>query len=140
MIIDGHCHAGKGDGLTGPWDTAAPLGRYLYRAAKAGIERTVLLSVFNSDYAAANRRVAHIVADRPDRFYGFACVHPGRDRRDRSEGISLDQRRKPDEKRMSAGRRKGRRREPFCPPSLPPGGLLPLVPVPGWTPLPYLYG
>jgi predicted TIM-barrel fold metal-dependent hydrolase len=80
MIIDGHCHAGKGDGLTGPWDTAAPLGRYLYRAAKAGIERTVLLSVFNSDYAAANRRVAHIVADRPDRFYGFACVHPGRDR------------------------------------------------------------
>ncbi|MGI6125903.1 MAG: hypothetical protein ACOYEF_02950 [Planifilum sp.] len=65
---------------------------------------------------------------------------PGRDRRDRSEGISLDQRRKPDEKRMSAGRRKGRRREPFCPPSLPPGGLLPLVPVPGWTPLPYLYG
>ena len=25
MIIDSHCHAGKGDGLTGPWDTAAPL-------------------------------------------------------------------------------------------------------------------
>ena len=29
MIIDCHCHAGKGDGLTGPWDTAAPLGKYL---------------------------------------------------------------------------------------------------------------
>ena len=39
MIIDCHCHAGKGDGLTGPWDTAAPLGRYLRRAREAGIER-----------------------------------------------------------------------------------------------------
>ncbi|HEU0302639.1 MAG TPA: hypothetical protein VFR37_24475 [Longimicrobium sp.] len=25
MIIDSHCHAGKGGGLTGPWDTDAPL-------------------------------------------------------------------------------------------------------------------
>ena len=32
MIIDCHCHAGKGDGLTGPWDTRAPLDRYLRRA------------------------------------------------------------------------------------------------------------
>ena len=36
MIIDCHCHAGKGDGLTGPWDTAAPLDKYLRRAARAG--------------------------------------------------------------------------------------------------------
>jgi predicted TIM-barrel fold metal-dependent hydrolase len=28
MIIDCHCHAGKGDGLTGPWDTDAPLARH----------------------------------------------------------------------------------------------------------------
>ena len=27
FIIDCHCHAGHGDGLTGPWDTAATLGR-----------------------------------------------------------------------------------------------------------------
>ena len=40
MIIDCHCHAGKGDGLTGPWDTDAPLGDYLRRAADAGIART----------------------------------------------------------------------------------------------------
>ena len=33
MIIDCHCHAGKGDGLTGPWDTAAPLEKYLRWAA-----------------------------------------------------------------------------------------------------------
>lgn len=80
MIIDCHCHAGKGDGLTGPWDTSAPLEQYLRRAAQAGIDRTVLFAAFHSDYAAANREVARIVASRPDRFYGFAFVHPARDR------------------------------------------------------------
>lgn len=80
LIIDCHCHAGKGDGLTGPWDTAAPLEKYLRRAAQAGIARTVLFAAFHSDYAAANRGVARIVAGRPDRFYGFAFVHPERDR------------------------------------------------------------
>ena len=79
MIIDCHCHAGKGDGLTGPWDTAAPLKQYLRRAAQAGINRTVLLAAFHSNYAAANREVARIVASRRDRFYGFAFVHPARD-------------------------------------------------------------
>ena len=29
MIIDMHCHGGKGDGLTGPWDTDASLHDYL---------------------------------------------------------------------------------------------------------------
>lgn len=80
MIIDCHCHAGTGDGLTGPWDTNAPLAKYLPRAARAGIERTVLLAAFHSDYAAANREVARIVRARPARFYGFAFVHPQRDR------------------------------------------------------------
>lgn len=80
MIIDCHCHAGKGDGLTGPWDTRAPLEKYLRRAALAGIDRTVLFAAFHSDYAVANREVARIVASRPDRFYGFAFVHAERDR------------------------------------------------------------
>ncbi|MFN0109460.1 MAG: amidohydrolase family protein [Blastocatellia bacterium] len=80
MIIDCHCHAGKGDGLTGPWDTAAPLEQYLRRAAKAGIRRTVLLAAFHSDYSAANHEVARIVRSRPDRFYGFAFVNAERDR------------------------------------------------------------
>jgi uncharacterized protein len=80
MIIDSHCHAGKGDGLTGPWDTAAPLEKYMRRAAQAGIDRTVLFAAFHSNYAIANREVARIVASRPDRFYGFAFVHPDRDR------------------------------------------------------------
>lgn len=80
MIIDCHCHAGTGDGLTGPWDTRAPLEQYTLRAARAGIERTVLLAAFHSDYALANREVARIVASRPERYYAFAFVHPARDR------------------------------------------------------------
>jgi predicted TIM-barrel fold metal-dependent hydrolase len=79
-VIDAHCHAGKGDGLTGPWDTDASLVRYLPRARAAGIDRTVLLAAFHSDYAVANRGVADIVASDPDRFLGFAFVHPDRDR------------------------------------------------------------
>lgn len=80
MIIDCHCHAGTGDGLTGPWDTRAPLQGYLRRAMAAGIQRTVLFSAFHSDYAAANLEVARIVASKPNRFYGFAFVHAVQDR------------------------------------------------------------
>jgi hypothetical protein len=80
MIIDCHCHAGKGDGLTGPWDTDAPLGLYLRRAQRAGIQRTALFAAFHSDYAWANRQVARLVAQDPARFFGFAFVHPDRDR------------------------------------------------------------
>ena len=79
MIVDCHCHAGLGDGLTGPWDTEAHLGRYLARAARAGIERTVVFPTFHSDYAVANRRVARIVRASRGRLYGFAFVHPTRD-------------------------------------------------------------
>jgi predicted TIM-barrel fold metal-dependent hydrolase len=80
MIIDAHCHAGKGDGLTGPWDTAAPLAEYERRAREAGIGRTVIFPAFHSDYAVANREVGRIVAARPDRYWGFAFVHPEHDR------------------------------------------------------------
>ncbi len=80
MIIDCHCHAGEGDGFSGPWDSDAGLERYLARARRAGIARTVLLAAFHSDYAQANRSVARIVAADPGRFYGFAFVHAQRDR------------------------------------------------------------
>jgi predicted TIM-barrel fold metal-dependent hydrolase len=80
MIIDCHCHAGPGDGLTGPWDANAGLARYLRRAARAGIARSVLFATFHSDYARANRAVARIVAAAPQRLLGFAFVHATRDR------------------------------------------------------------
>lgn len=80
MIIDCHCHAGKGDGLSGPWDSDAGLEKYLVRARQGGIARSVLLAAFHSDYAVANESVARIVASSPGRFYGFAFVHARRDR------------------------------------------------------------
>lgn len=79
-IIDAHCHAGPGDGFSGPWDTRARLGRYLRRCDEAGIGRSNLFAAFHSDYAVANEEVGRIVTRRPARFYGFAFVHADRDR------------------------------------------------------------
>jgi uncharacterized protein len=79
MIIDCHCHAGTGDGLTGPWDTRASLTAYLRRANESHIERTVLFAAFHSDYRRANREVAQIVKSGGGRFFGFAFVHAQRD-------------------------------------------------------------
>ena len=78
-IIDCHCHAGTGDGLTGPWDTSARLGKYLARARRCGIDQTVLFAAFHSDYARANLEVARIVASDRRSFRGFAFVHAVRD-------------------------------------------------------------
>lgn len=80
LVIDSHCHAGPGDGFTGPWDSAAPLGRYLGRCDEAGIGRSNLFAAFHTDYGLANEEVGRIVAGRPDRFSGFAFVHAERDR------------------------------------------------------------
>ena len=81
MIIDGHCHAGRGDALNAPWDTDAPLGPYLRRARAHGIDKTVVFSAFHSDYSVANAEVARIVAANPSRLVGFATVHAQRDKR-----------------------------------------------------------
>lgn len=79
MIIDSHCHAGKGDLMTAPWNTDAPLAAYLRRARAAGIDKTILMSAFHTDNARANLQVARIVARYPTRFIGFAFVHARRD-------------------------------------------------------------
>lgn len=80
MIIDSHCHAGTGDGLTGPWDTRASLGRYLRRAAEAGIDRSIVFAPFNSSYREANRATARLVARHPDQLLGYACLHAAGDK------------------------------------------------------------
>jgi uncharacterized protein len=80
MIIDCHCHAGEGDGLTGPWDTRASLRDFMRWSDEAGITHTILFPAFHTDYLHANREVARIVARQSDRFFGFAFVHPERDR------------------------------------------------------------
>jgi hypothetical protein len=79
MIIDCHCHAGKGDRLTAPWNTVADIEPYLRRARAAGIHKTVVVATFHSNYNQANAELARIIARFPDRLIGFAFVHATRD-------------------------------------------------------------
>src|SRR3984893_12534069 len=79
MIIDSHCHAGKGDIMTAPWNTDAPIEPYLRRARAAGIAKTIVFPLFHSNYSRANAELARIVARYPSRLIGFAFVHATRD-------------------------------------------------------------
>jgi uncharacterized protein len=79
LIIDCHCHAGKGDIMTAPWNTDAPIEPYLRRARAAGIEKTIVFPLFHSDYDRANDELARIIARYPSRLIGFAFVHATRD-------------------------------------------------------------
>lgn len=80
LIIDSHCHAGKGDGLTGPWDTRASLKKFLSWSSSAGIQKTNLFAAFHSDYVIANAEVASIVNANRNRFYGYVFVHAVNDK------------------------------------------------------------
>jgi uncharacterized protein len=79
MIVDCHCHAGKGDKLTAPWNTDAAIEPYLRRARAAGIDKTLVFSAFHTDYSIGNAQVARIVSRHPDRLIGFVMVHARRD-------------------------------------------------------------
>src|ERR1700752_2989126 len=79
MIIDCHCHAGKGHIMTAAWNTDAPIEPYRRRARAAGIAKTIVFPLFHSDYDAANAQLAKIVARYPSRLIGFAFVHAARD-------------------------------------------------------------
>jgi predicted TIM-barrel fold metal-dependent hydrolase len=80
VIVDFHCHAGRGELMTAPWTSSAPLGPYLRRARRAGISLTVVVPTFNLDSRRANRDLARIVASSGGKLTGFAWVHPRRDR------------------------------------------------------------
>lgn len=75
MIIDFYCHAGRGDLLTAPWNTDAPMDAYLRRARRAGIDRTVVFPAFHTDYVTANRELARVVAKWRPWLIGFAMVN-----------------------------------------------------------------
>lgn len=79
MIIDCHCHAGKGDLLTAPWNTVADLGPYLRRARAADIDKTVVFPAFHTDNVKANLELARIIARHPGRLIGFVFIHSMRD-------------------------------------------------------------
>ena len=75
MIIDFHCHLGRGD-----VPPAGPLQHDLYpdqvlrQMDEAGVDRTVVFPVTYADYRAANRELAGYVARYPDRLIGFGRV------------------------------------------------------------------
>jgi predicted TIM-barrel fold metal-dependent hydrolase len=79
VIVDCHCHAGKGDLLTAPWNSDAHIEPYLRRARRAGIDKTIVFPAFHTDYAVANAELARVVARYPSRLIGFAFVHASRD-------------------------------------------------------------
>ena len=74
MLIDSHCHAGLGDGLSGPWDTRADLGAYLRRCDAAGITRSVVFAALQSDYRDGNAQVAQLVEQHQGRLIGFVFL------------------------------------------------------------------
>lgn len=65
--------------MTAPWNTDAPITKYLRRARAAGINKTVVMSPLHGNYHQANAQVAEIVARFPTRLIGFAFVHAKRD-------------------------------------------------------------
>jgi uncharacterized protein len=76
LIVDCHCHAGKGETMSAPWTSYADPLVTLRRALEAGIDRTVIFPISNPTYDKANRDIADIVARYPDRFIGFAKHDP----------------------------------------------------------------
>lgn len=79
-LVDCHCHAGHGDGLSHPSESFADIGPYCRRAEAAGITHTVLFAALGTDYTAVNREVARIVAEGRGRFAGFVFLNPVGDR------------------------------------------------------------
>ena len=65
--------------MTAPWNTNAPIEPYLRRAKMAGIDRTVVVAAFHSDYHKANAQLARIVRRYAPRLIAFAFVHARRD-------------------------------------------------------------
>ena len=81
MIIDAHCHAGTGEGLSHPSNTDADIARYARRARAAGIDRTVVFAALTTDdYRAGNAQVAAIARKDPRRYIPYVFVNPAYDR------------------------------------------------------------
>lgn len=76
LVIDAHCHAGTGQAMTAPWDTRADVEVTLRHMEEAGIDRTVIFPINNTDFERPNREVAEICRRYPGKFIGFAKHDP----------------------------------------------------------------
>ncbi len=78
VIIDAHCHAGKGmnygkDASTSdPWTTYNDPMWTLRRMEEVGIDKTIIFPINNRTYEVANEEIASYVRRWPDKFIGFA--------------------------------------------------------------------
>ncbi len=76
LVIDAHCHAGRGQAMSAPWTTRADPEITLQHMAEVGIDRTILFPINNPDYEKPNQEIAEICARHPDKFIGFAKHDP----------------------------------------------------------------
>lgn len=76
LVIDAHCHAGLGQAMSAPWTTRADIQVTLRNMAEAGIDRTIIFPINNTEYEKPNREIAEICARYPDKFIGFAKHDP----------------------------------------------------------------
>jgi predicted TIM-barrel fold metal-dependent hydrolase len=76
LVIDAHCHAGRGQAMSAPWTAKADVEITLRHMAEAGIDRTVIFPINNAEYERPNREIAAICARYPDKFIGFAKHDP----------------------------------------------------------------
>jgi predicted TIM-barrel fold metal-dependent hydrolase len=76
LVIDAHCHAGRGEEMSAPWTTFADPEVTLRRAAEAGIDRTVIFPIHNPTYEKANEEIARLVERHKGKFVGFAKHDP----------------------------------------------------------------
>jgi len=78
IVIDCHCHAGKGlnygksDQTNDPWTTYNDPKWTLNHAAEVGIDKTIIFPINNTTYKQANEEIASYVRRWPDSFSGFA--------------------------------------------------------------------
>jgi len=83
LVIDCHCHAGRGmnygkdPSTSPPWTTYNDPHWVLRQAEEGGIDRSVIFPISNVTYEKANEEIAEYVRRWPDKFIGFA-KHDGK--------------------------------------------------------------
>jgi predicted TIM-barrel fold metal-dependent hydrolase len=76
LVIDAHCHAGRGQAMSAPWTTRADPEITLRHMSEAGIDRTVIFPINNANYEKPNEEVAEICGKYTNKFIGFAKHDP----------------------------------------------------------------
>jgi predicted TIM-barrel fold metal-dependent hydrolase len=76
LVIDAHCHAGRGEAMSAPWTTRADPEITLRHMAEAGIYRTVIFPINNNEYEKPNEEIAEICGQHAGKFIGFAKHDP----------------------------------------------------------------